>query len=543
MKVLPSLVQSIDYAQIAAPLIVAGGAMLVLLAELFLPVARKQLVAWLSLAVLAVAAIPDLALWPGRRVGTFCVPRLPTPIDQGWFAYAPLTGQQPLRATPSCSYAADRFTLVFHFLALAGAFIVVLMSAATLRRDRIPTGEYHFLLLSSVAGVLVLAGARDLVTLTIALETVSLPAFALVGLKRHSGRSSEAALKFFLVSVASTAVMLFGISLVYGVTGSVHFGQVASGLDTIHGGGPGALAGANPLRHADYLPASGVSASHLAALGIGLTLVGFAFKVSAVPFHFWTPDTYAGAPVPIAAYLSVVSKAAGFAGLILVTSTAFGPYLDKTGPLLAVLAALTMSIGNLVALRQTDAVRLLAWSTVGQAGYILVPLAIRDPRDHAAHLSATVAYLIMYAAMNLGAFAVVHSVRATTLDGYRGLAKRRPLAAAALAFFLLCLAGLPPGLMGLFAKVAVFNAAAGSHLVWLAVVMAVNVVVALYYYLMWAARLFAAPAVVVEPVEPATDAALELTGPAPLPLRLAIGLTLAAAVVLSVWPQPALGAF
>jgi NADH-quinone oxidoreductase subunit N len=550
VSVFASLVQSIDYAQLAAPLIIAGGALVVLVAELFLPAARKQLVSWLTLGILAIAAIPDLALWPGRRSGTFCVP----PLGRGWFAYAPLTDSKApqFSAAPmlpsGCSYSADRFTLIFQFVALAGAFIVVLMSAATMKRDRIPTGEYHFLLLASVTGVLVLVGSRDLITLTIALETVSLPAFALVGLKRHSGRSSEAALKFFLVSVASTAVMLFGVSLVYGATGSVHFGSVAVGLaDIPHGSSPLAAA----PHYADYI-ATGhntTAVSHLAALGVGLTLIGFAFKVSAVPFHFWTPDTYAGAPVPVAAYLSVVSKAAGFAGLILITGTAFSPYLHKTGPLLAVLAALTMTIGNLVALRQTDAVRLLAWSTVGQAGYILVPLGIGNPADYSKHIGATVAYVIMYSAMNLGAFAVVHSVSSggpggstgagvaggsggsTSLDAYRGLAKSRPLAAAALAFFLLCLAGLPPGLMGLFAKVAVFNAAAGSHLIWLAVVMAVNVVIALYYYLTWAARLFGTPG------------EMTASGPSPLPLRLAIGLTLAAAVLFSVWPQPALAAF
>ncbi|MEZ0113784.1 NADH-quinone oxidoreductase subunit N [Catenulispora sp. EB89] len=504
-----SLVQNVSYAQIAAPLIVAAGAVAVLVAEVFLPPKRKQLVSWLSLVVLAGAAAPDIALWPGRTTGTFCMPQSAAGL------YSLGVGE-PHGMPSTCSYVADRFALIFQFIALAGAFIVVLMSVSSMRRDRIPTGEYHFLLLSSVAGVLVLAASRDLITLTIALETVSLPAFALVGLKRWSGRSSEAALKFFLVSVASTAVMLFGISLVYGATGNVHFGPVALHLHALAGASGGT---SGPIRH-------------LAYLGVGMTLVGFGFKVSAVPFHFWTPDTYAGAPVPVAAYLSVVSKAAGFAGLILLTGTAFSPLLDKTGPLLAVLAALTMSLGNLVALRQRDAVRLLAWSTIGQAGYILVPLAAHDSVSYTKHINASVAYIIMYAAMNLGAFAVVHSVQGTSLDGYRGLAKTRPLASAALAFFLLCLAGLPPGLMGLFAKVAVFGAAAGSHLVWLAVVMAVNVVIALYYYLSWTARLFAAP-----------DAATAAVGRSPVTLRFAIGLTVLAAVLFSVWPQSALGAF
>lgn len=502
-----SLVQNVSYAQIAAPLIVAAGAVAVLVAEVFLPPKRKPLVSWLSLLVLAGAVAPDIALWPGRATGTFCMPQSAASLYN-------LGAGEPRTLPSTCSYTADRFALIFQFVALAGAFIVVLMSASSMKRDRIPTGEYHFLLLCSVAGVLVLAASRDLITLTIALETVSLPAFALVGLKRWSGKSSEAALKFFLVSVASTAVMLFGISLVYGVTGNVHFGPVALHLNALSGGTSN-----GPIRH-------------LAYLGVGMTLVGFGFKVSAVPFHFWTPDTYAGAPVPIAAYLSVVSKAAGFAGLILLTGTAFAPLLNKTGPLLAVLAALTMSLGNLVALRQRDAVRLLAWSTIGQAGYILVPLAAHDSVSYSKHINASIAYIIMYAAMNLGAFAVVHSVHAGSLDAYRGLAKTRPLASAALAFFLLCLAGLPPGLMGLFAKVAVFGAAAGSHLVWLAVVMAVNVVIALYYYLSWTARLFAAP-----------DAATAAIGRSPATLRFAIGLAGVAAVLFSVWPQSALGAF
>lgn len=500
---MPSLVQSIDYSQIAPPLIAGGGALAVLVAELFVPARRKMLVSWLSLAVLAAALVWTAALWPGRVVGTFCMQ-----VRNVNRAAGPLI--------PACSYQADRFTLLFQLVTLGGAILVVLMTAASIRRDRLPTGEFHFLLLCSVTGALVLAASRDLITLTVGLETVSVPAFAMVGLKRWSGKSSEAALKFFLVSVASTAVMLFGMSLVYGATGAVQFTAVNYGL-----------------AH----PATATSAMHhFALLGIALTLIGFAFKVSAVPFHFWTPDTYAGAPIPVAAYLSVVSKAAGFAGLILLLGRAFGPELGHTGPLVAVLAALTMSLGNLVALRQTDAVRLLAWSTVGQAGYILVPLAARDPKDWATYVGASVAYIIMYAAMNLGAFAVVNSVPRTSLESYRGLVRTRPLASAALAFFLLCLAGLPPGLMGLFAKVAVFKAATGSHLTWLAVVMAVNVVVALYYYLAWAARMFSVPDGAVVP------AGEGVVGRSPAALRVAIGLSLAAAVFLSVWPQPALGA-
>jgi len=269
-----------------------------------------------------------------------------------------------------------------------------------------------------------------------------------------------------------------------------------------------------------------------------LTLVGFAFKISAVPFHFWTPEVYAGAPIPVAAYLSVVSKAAGFAGLILVVETAFRPYLHSVGILIAVLAAVTMTVGNVIALRQRSAVRLLAWSTVAQAGYVLVPLAVSDSNQ----VSASVAYLVLYAVMNLGAFGVVSALfggedarqSGGELAVYRGLYRSRPRAAVALAFFLLCLAGLPPGVMGLFAKVAVFKAAVTGNLVWLAAVMAVNVVIALYYYLRWAAILFATPDTAAAP--------LRLRAVTPVAARVAVGLALLLAVVFSFWPNPALDA-
>ena len=303
--------------------------------------------------------------------------------------------------------------------------------------------------------------SRDLVTLVIALEVASLPAFALVGLRRGSRLSAEAALKFFLSSVTATAVTLLGASFLYAVTGTLHFERDQRRPD--------------PRRP---------PARALAAAGVALTLVGFAFKAAVVPFHFWVPDTYVGAPVPVAAFLSVVGKAAGFSGLILLARRRPSrPYAEVWGPALAVLAAVTMTAGNAAALRQRadrahSAVRLLAWSSVGQAGYLLVPLAAAapdagsDPRGALA-VGATVAYLLMYAAVNLGAFAVVahlsRTTRANRLEDYRGLYAAHPLAALALGFFLLCLAGLPPGVIGLFAKVAVFSTAVTDGLGWLAV--------------------------------------------------------------------------
>ncbi|MFB9367652.1 NADH-quinone oxidoreductase subunit N [Kitasatospora sp. NPDC001664] len=475
-----SLIQSVDWVAIAPPLIAALGALVVLVADLFLKGSQKRLLSWLAggSLVLALAALLPLAL--GDTRSTFCI-----------------TGT-------GCSYVADDFALVFQLLALAGALLVTLLSVHTVSSEQLPGGEYWFLLLSSAAGAALLPASRDLATLVVALEVVTLPSFALVALRRD-GRGAEAALKFFLSSVTATAVMLLGVGFVYAASGGLHFTAVAEGLTQA----PAQL-------------------RHLAEAGAVLTLVGFAFKTAAVPFHFWVPDTYVGSPVPVAGYLSVVGKAAGLAGLALVTTLAFRPYGHTWGLVLAVLAAVTMTAGNVAALRQRGAdrdgaVRLLAWSSVSQAGYLLVPLAAAGYAGTAEPVGATAAYALIYGAVNLGAFAVVAVAGGGSLDSYRGLFARNRWSALALAFFLLCLAGLPPGVVGLFGKVVVFRAAVDAGLGWLAVVMAANVVIALYYYLTWTAKLFA----------PGEGTARQVPGP----LKATIALTAAAAGVLSVAPQ------
>ena len=469
------MTESIDYLALLPTLIVAVGAVAVLLAEAFGLPAR-----FTGLATIVLAAAAAVALAPAHGRATFCAGR-------------------------SCSYVTDDFATLFQAIVLLSALVVVLLSHGETRRSALPAGEYHFLLLAALTGALLLAAGRDLITLVIALETLSLPVFAMAALRRHDGVASEAALKLFLVSVVSSAVTLFGISLVYGVTGAMHLDRVAYGLAHLPG---------------DLRP--------VAAAGVTLVLAGFGFKVAAVPFHFWAPDVYQGAPLPVAAFLSVVSKAGGFAGLTLVLTVGFWPLAGTWGPLLGVLSAVTMTLGNLVALRQRDAVRLLAWSSIAQSGYMLAPLAGgAHVRPHA-WMTATAAYVAMYAIMNMGAFAAVTVVARRgrrAIADYRGLARTNPGVAVALAFFLVCLAGLPPGVMGLFAKVVVFRAAVGGAATWLAVVMAVNTVLGLYYYLGWAARLFA---------------------PSPEPLRtvrvgraggIAIAVSLAGAVVVSVAPE------
>lgn len=486
-----SLVQSVDWLAIAPPTLAAVVGLVVLVADLFIGEDKKAVLGWVSVAGLAASALMLLPLRDGDRA-TFC-----------------LTGD-----AHACSYTADRFTLVIQFLVLGGALLAALLSVTALKdaNKDLPEGEFWFLLLSSAAGAALLPASRDLATLIVALEVASLPAFALVGIKRGDKKSSEAALKFFLSSVTATAVSLMGVSFVYATTGSLYLTQIADKIQHVDG-----------------------QFHTLAQAGVVLTLVGFAFKTAAVPFHFWVPDTYVGAPLPIAAYLSVVGKAVGFSGLILVTVVALPSYGDVWGPALAALAAFTMTVGNVGALRQQatraySAVRLLAWSSVGQAGYLLVPIASAAySKDAEKAIGSTVAYALMYAVVNLGVFAVAALVARTSplnrISDYRGLYARSPLSALILGFFLLCLAGLPPGIIGLFAKVTVFAAAVDAGLGWLAVVMAVNVVIALFYYLQWTTLLFRAPEGESEKHR------------VPAPLTAAIALTAVLGIALSGAPQ------
>lgn len=372
------------------------------------------------------------------------------------------------RATFGGAYVVDDFAVLFKAFFLIVAVAVLAVSFRHMREGRYHQGEYYFLLLTAFLGCVMMPSSRNLVTIFISLELVSAPGFLVAAFRKGDPRSNEAGMKFFLLGVLSTAVMLYGMSLVYGVTGHLDLAAIGTAL-------------AGPI-------ADGTEP--LVAAAVLLVVTGFAFKVSAVPFQFWAPDTYEGAPVPVAAFLATASKAAGFAGLLQLMFVAFPAQSALWAPVFALLSALTMTVGNFVALQQRQVVRLLAYSSVAQAGYIMLPFALvgGDAALNAEAFSAATTYILIYALMTLGAFAVVISVarqsRGLLIEDFAGLGRRAPLLAVAMTVAVVSLAGIPP-MAGFWAKFVIFRVAieAGGIGPVLAVVMLVNSVVSLYYYL------------------------------------------------------------
>ncbi|MEN3306046.1 MAG: NADH-quinone oxidoreductase subunit [Micromonosporaceae bacterium] len=440
----------LDHVALLPAYCAAGTAVLAFLADLLLPGRSRPVLAVTGLGAVA-TAVAAVLVGRGATRSTFCAGQV------------------------GCSYVADHTgALVAALFAALTLAVVGLSVAAT---PQLPAGEYCFLLACAMTGGVVLGYARDLISLIVALETLTLPLYLLVGLRRRSVSGAEGAVTFFVVSVVSAAIALLGAALLYAVTGAVHFSAVAAAL------------AAHPDARA--LPLTGAA--------VVLLLAGLSFKVAAVPFHAWAPAAYDGAPVPVAAYLSTASKLGGVIAIVSVTARALGPSLDVAGPALALLAALTMTVGNLAALRQSRMVRLLAWSSIAQAGYILAPLgALALARGRSADalstaVAAVLGYTFFYVILEVGAFASVVALRGAFDGGqiadYRGAARRAPMVTAAFVFSLVGLAGLPPGLAGLFAKVVVVRSLLSGGSAWLAVVVALNAVVGLAYYVRVAAVL------------------------------------------------------
>jgi NADH-quinone oxidoreductase subunit N len=437
---------AVDWHALAPELVVTGVLCLVLVADLFLPEDRKAL-------------LPSLA---GLGLLGGLIPVLTLAIDG---ADRQLFGG---------AYAVDDFALVLKALFLVAGYVIVLQSTNYIAEGDYAEGEYYFLLLSSILGMLVMASARDLITIFVALEMLSIPAYLLAGWRKRDRKGNEAGVKYYLMGVFATGVLLYGMSLVYGVAGSTKLVDIGEALAV-----------------GDSVP--------MITLAVVFCIAGFGFKVSAVPFHTWAPDTYEGAPTPITAFLSVSSKAAGFVALLELVLIGFAGQTEVVRPLVWVLAVLSMTIGNVVALRQTNLVRMLAYSGISQAGFILAPLAVVG-QIGSTTLTSVVTYLLIYAAMNLGAFTVVMAVARRTgsaeITSFGGLFNYAPGLAVLMSVFLFSLAGIPP-LGGWLAKFVAFRAVVDADTGWaygLAVVMAVNSVIALAYYANVAKEMWMNPA-------------------------------------------------
>ena len=429
---------TVDYHAIAPEIVLAAGICLIILVDLFVSESKRWVTASLTGFVMLGALLPVVTL---------------------------AVADADVRSLFGGRYVIDEFALTLKALFLIAGYVVVLLSQNHVEEGDYHRGEYYTLLLTSVTGMVMMASSRDLVSIFVALEFLSIPAYMLAAWRKRDRKSNEAGVKYYLLGVFASAVMLYGMSLLYGVTGSTLLSDIGAQLT-----GKGEFGGVE-------------------VLAVVFVIVGFAFKVSAVPFHTWAPDTYEGAPTPITAFLSVASKAAGFVALVTILYVGVPEAKDVWQPFLWVLSALTMTVGNLLALRQSNIVRMLAYSSISQGGFILMPLAVAGVGDAAEPaLRAVVVYLIVYAAMNLGMFAVViaasRNTRSGEISSFGGLFSYAPGLGVLMTIFLASLAGIPP-LGGWIAKFGAFRAVLEAGNGWayaIAVIGAVNSVVAFGYY-------------------------------------------------------------
>jgi NADH-quinone oxidoreductase subunit N len=470
------------YQPILPELILAGAGVVVLLLDAIRPLRNRNVLAALTMVGLVGAAVATLSLW-------------------GFDSAARPTVLGGMVAT-------DRYSVFFRLVILASAAVAVLLSAHYLERTREAGGEYYALLLFAASGMTLLTAAADLIIVFLALEILSLSLYVMAGISRRRLASQEASLKYFLLGAFSSAFFLYGIALAYGATGTTSLAGIA---DELSG------------RFEDLA---------LALAGAGLLAVGFAFKVAAVPFHMWTPDVYQGAPTPVTAFMAAGTKVAGFAALIRVGTVALGPVGWNVIPVLAILAALTMVVGSVLAIAQEDVKRMLAYSSIAHAGFVLVGVAALNQEG----ISGAMFYLLAYAAMIMGAFGVVILVsrvgeERTTLRSYRGLGRTNPALAAVLALFLLSLAGIPPT-AGFIAKVLVFQAAVDAGLTWLVVLAVVASVIAAFFYIRVLVLMY---------MEEPEEAEVREAVPAGAAPAWALAVTGAATLVLGVFPSLVLG--
>lgn len=467
-----------DWLVLAPEVTIVVAALLVLAVDLALPRGRKAGLPWLALAGVLASAAVTCFTWtrPGSSL-------------QGMLV-------------------ADGYALFFQLAILVAAALAVLYSADYVDRIGLPQGEYYTLLLISAAGMLLMAAAANLITLFVSLEMLSIALYILVGMNRAEARSSEAAMKYLVLGAVASGFLLYGMALLFGQAGTTSLSGIAGHVASL--GRP-------------FPPLLGV--------GLGMMVVGLGFKVALVPFQMWVPDVYQGAPTPVTAFMSVGAKAAALAALGRLILDALGGLVAEWQPLLAALACLSLIVGTLSALRQTNLKRMLAFSGVAHAGTIVIGLLSGKELGAA----GTLFYLFVYALMNTAAFAVIIAVerlegpQGQTLDGMAGLASRHPALAVMMALALLSLSGFPP-LAGFWAKLHVFSAAVQAGYTWLVVVAVLASAVALAFYLrVVAAMLLRAP------LQDGGE-----RGPICPALVAGLGLSCASLVLLGVWPAPLL---
>ncbi|MBM2825179.1 MAG: NADH-ubiquinone oxidoreductase chain [Dehalococcoidales bacterium] len=414
-------------------------AIAVILLDLF--IRRKGLLAIVSLVGLVVAAVFTIAMWGGGS-----------------------------RALFNNMLVVDKFALFFKLLFLVTAALVILASTDYVFKFRRFQGEYYALVLLSTLGMMLMAATTELISIYLALELASISLYVLVGFLKDA-KSSEASLKYLLLGAIASALLLYGMALLFGITGTTQLGEIARAIREMS------------------LPT--ILSNPALALSMVLLIAGFGFKIAAVPFHMWVPSVYEGAPTPITAYLSVGSKAAGFAIILRVFASAFGlpVWLSLNwGFVLAVLAAIGMTLGNVTALPQTNIKRMLGYSSIAQAGYLMVGLATAGVAPAAAAMgqSGVLFFLASYTVANLGAFiaiiAISNKLDSDLIQDYSGVSKRAPLLALALTLCLISLIGMPPA-AGFMAKFYIFSGAMQSGLLWLVIIAVVNSVISAYYYL------------------------------------------------------------
>ncbi len=424
-------IQNVNLQAIMPSLVLCVFGMALLLVSVFSPRGKTSHVAWLSVAALVITGFVTLMSWNNPQAG---------------FAG---------------SVVLDNFATFFNMICIIAAALTILMSDEYLKREGYPVGEYYPLILFTTAGAMWMASGTDLMTIFLGLEVLSVSLYVLAGFFRRQTRSNEAGLKYFFLGAFSTGFLLYGVALIYGVTGTTKVAGIAEFVKTM----------------------PDLTSNVMFLAGAGLLITGFLFKVAAAPFHMWTPDVYQGAPTPITAFMSAGPKAAAFAAFMRVTIVSLDSIQAELITVFWVLAVLTMTVGNFIALTQKDVKRMLAYSSIAHAGYALIGMVAWNEVGW----SGIMFYLLVYTFMNIGAFAVLVLVGKKgednlTLDGLAGMGYKRPLMGVALCIFLFSLMGMPPT-AGFAAKFYVFAGAIKAGYIWLAIIGVMNSAVSLYYYL------------------------------------------------------------